>query len=82
MRRHGQSVKYDKILDMEQDIQNKLEEQDEKLNAIFTSVEKIRKYFLVIIWVTVVAVALPVIGLIFAIPSFINTYTSSLEGLL
>ncbi|MFC1731921.1 hypothetical protein ACFL6I_16505 [candidate division KSB1 bacterium] len=67
---------------MEQDIQNKLEEQDAKLDAIFTSVEKTRKYFLVIIWITVIAVALPAIGLIFAIPSFINTYTSSLEGLL
>lgn len=67
---------------MEQDIQKKLEEQDAKLDAIFTSVEKTRKYFLVIIWITVILVVLPVVGLIFAIPSFIDTYTTSLEGLL
>lgn len=67
---------------MEQNIQKKLEEQDEKLEAIFVSVEKTRKYFLVILWVTVAMVVLPAIGLIFAIPSFIKTYTGSLEGLL
>ena len=67
---------------MEQDIQKKLEEQRAKLDAIFISVEKTRKYFLVIIWITVALVVLPAIGLIFALPSFIDTYTISIEGLL
>ena len=67
---------------MEQDIQKKLEEQRAKLDAIFISVEKTRKYFLVIIWITVALVVLPAIGLIFALPSFIDTYTISREGLL
>lgn len=67
---------------MEQDIQKKLEEQGAMLNAILTSVEKTRKYFLIVIWITVIMVVFPAIGLIFAIPSFIDTYTSSLEGLL
>ena len=67
---------------MEQDIQNKLEEQDAKLDAIFVSVEKTRKYFVVMMWITIVVVVLPIIGLIFAIPSFINTYTETLGGLL
>ena len=69
---------------MEQDIQKKLEEQDAKLDAIFVSVEKTRKYFLVILWITVILVVLPIVGLIFAIPAFINTYTGlgGLEGLL
>ena len=67
---------------MEQDIQKKLEEQDAKLDAIFTSVEKTRKYFLVIICITVALVVIPSIVLIFALPSFIDTYTISLEGLL
>lgn len=66
---------------MEQDIKQKLEEQDAKLNAIFTSVEKTRKYFLIIMWVTIALTVLPAIGFIFAIPSFINTY-SSIGGLL
>ena len=67
---------------MEQDIQKKLEEQDAKLNAIYVSVEKTRKYFLIILWVTVIMIVLPAIALFFVIPSFLETYTSSLEGLL
>lgn len=67
---------------MEQDLQAKLEVQEAKLNAIYTSVEKTRKYFLTIIWITVIAVVLPLIGLVFAIPKFINTYTTTFEGLL
>jgi type II secretory pathway component PulF len=60
---------------MEQEIQKKLSEQDIKLDAIYKSVEKTRKYFLVIIWVTVVAVVLPLLGLLFAIPKFIGIYS-------
>lgn len=67
---------------MEQDIQNKLEEQDAKLDAIYISVEKTRKYFLIIMWITIALVVLPAIGLIFAIPAFINTYTTTLDGLI
>jgi len=67
---------------MEQDVQKKLEEQDAKLDAIFKSVEKTRKYFLIIIWITVIMVVLPAVGLFFAIPSFIDSYSSSLEGLI
>lgn len=66
---------------MEQDIQKKLEEQDAKLDAIFVSVEKTRKYFLIIMWISIILVVLPIIGLIFAIPAFIDTYTESLGGL-
>jgi hypothetical protein len=66
---------------MEQDIQKKLEEQDEKLNAISISIEKVRKYFLIIVWITVIMVVLPALGLFYAIPKFLSTYTN-LEGLL
>ena len=55
---------------------------EEKLDAIYVSVEKTRKYFLVVMWITIIAVVLPVLGLVIAIPRFINTYTSTLEGLL
>jgi hypothetical protein len=33
-------------------------------------------------WITVIAVVLPAIGLIFAIPAFINSYNTALQGLL
>ena len=61
---------------MEQEILKKLEEQEKKIDAIFVSVEKTRKYFLTISWVTVIAVVLPLIGLMFAIPNFISTYSN------
>lgn len=67
---------------MDEELRKKIEEQGEKLNAIFTSVEKLRKYFLVTMWVTVLMVALPLIGLVFVIPLFLNTYLGTFEGLL
>jgi len=62
----------------EEMIQKKLEEQDQKLNLIFISVEKIRRYFLAVLIVSLVVFVLPLIGLVFAIPAFLNNYTSAL----
>jgi len=67
---------------MEPETQNKLEEMDQKLNAIYASVEKTRKYFLMVMWITIAMVVLPLLGLIFVIPSFISSYTETLNGLL
>ncbi len=64
---------------MDPEIQKKLADQEAKLDAIYRSVEKTRKYFLVVLWVTVLAVVLPSIGLVFAIPSFLSTYSSYQE---
>jgi hypothetical protein len=65
---------------MDQDLQKKIDEQGVKIDAIYKSVEKTRKYFLMIIWITVIAVVLPLIGLMFVLPSFLSTYTSTLGG--
>lgn len=67
---------------MESEISKKLAEQDAKLNAILKSVEKTRKLFLIIVWITVIAFVLPLLAAVFVIPSFIQSYMSSLEGLL
>ena len=67
---------------MEEEINKKLEEQGTKIDAIYKSVEKTRKYFLIIIWVSVVAFVIPLIGMIFVIPAFVNNYLGSFEGLL
>lgn len=64
---------------MDQEIKNKLDEQTIKIDAIFASVEKSRKYFLITMWVTLLAVVLPMIGLAFVGPSFVNSYTSNLN---
>jgi len=66
---------------MEQEILKKIEEQGLKIDAIYVSVEKTRKYFLMIIWITVLAVVVPMIGLAFFVPSFLSNYTSTLVDL-
>lgn len=66
---------------MDQEIKNKLDEQTAKIDAIYASVEKTRKYFLVIAWVTILTVVLPMIGLLFYAPSIMSTYVDQLNGL-
>ncbi len=52
-----------------------LEGQDAKLNAIYVSVEKTRKYFKWTMIISIVVIVLPLIGLLFAIPAFLSTYS-------
>ncbi|MEI7810338.1 MAG: hypothetical protein WCI41_02150, partial [bacterium] len=68
-------------MDTQQEILKRLIEQDAKIDAIYKSVEKTRKYFVMIMWVTVIAVVLPLIGLMFAIPAFLGNYANTLGGL-
>ncbi len=67
---------------MENEIIKRLDEQGAKIEAIYKSVEKTRKYFLIIIWGSVICFVLPLIGLIFVIPAFLSSYLGSFEGLL
>ena len=67
---------------MEPNIQAKLTELETKIDAIYVSTEKTRRYFQIVMWVTIVMVVLPFVGLLFAIPAFINSYTAALEGLM
>ncbi|OGG59972.1 hypothetical protein A3C86_01010 [Candidatus Kaiserbacteria bacterium RIFCSPHIGHO2_02_FULL_49_16] len=63
------------------DILQKLESLEKKVDAVYVSAEKTRKYFLTVIIVSVIAFVLPLIGLLFAIPSFLSTY-SDISGLI
>ena len=65
----------------EQHILQKLEEQEKKLEAIYRSVEKTRKYFLWTLIITAVAFLLPLLGLWFLIPKVLSLYATGLEGL-
>ena len=60
---------------MEEDVRAKLDQIEKKIDAIFSSAEKTRKYFLATIIVTGIAFVLPLIGLVFAVPSFLSTYS-------
>jgi hypothetical protein len=67
---------------MEPDIQNKLAQLEAKIDEIYVSVEKTRRYFQITMWVTIIVVVLPFLALLFVIPAMINSYTAALDGLL
>ena len=65
-----------------QSILARLEAQDQKLEAIYQSVEKGRKYFLLSMWVTIAFFVLPLVALIFIVPWFLSSMLGAYEGLL
>ena len=67
---------------MEQDTQVKITELETKIAVLETSVHKIRTYFKIIVWVSVIMFVLPLLGMLIAIPAFLNTYNSALGGLI
>ncbi len=62
----------------EQAILAQTEQNRELLEKIYASTEKTRKMFLWTLIITIVTFLLPIIGLIFAIPYFLNNYVSPL----
>lgn len=60
---------------MNEDILSKIKEQEEKLDKIYYSVEKTRKYFLATLIATVVVILLPLVGMLFIVPRIISIYT-------
>ncbi|MDO8552885.1 MAG: hypothetical protein Q7S01_05215 [bacterium] len=65
----------------EQEIIQRLNALQQKIDATYISAEKTRKYFLTVIIVSVIAFVLPLVGLFLAIPSFLSTY-SDISGLI
>lgn len=65
---------------MEQEILNRTQAQDELLQKIYISTEKTRKYFLWTFYMTLAFFVLPLLALMFVIPTFLSTI-SSIQGL-
>jgi hypothetical protein len=65
---------------MDQELSNRLDEIEGKVKQIYTSVEKTRKYFQIVLWVTIGMVVLPTLGLLFAVPVFLNSYINMTAG--
>jgi len=66
---------------MDQEVQNKMASLENKINAIYISVEKTRK---IIMWtgiITIAVIILPLIALMFVIPSFLSNYTNTINTL-
>ena len=53
---------------------------EKKIDAMYVSVEKVRRYLFWTAVVTIALVVLPAIGLVFTIPKFISTYSAALNG--
>lgn len=58
---------------MENEILKRLEEQAQKIEEIFISAEKTRKYFLWTLIISAALVVFPLIGLMLFIPQFTST---------
>ncbi|MCX6754087.1 MAG: hypothetical protein NTV03_03480 [Candidatus Nomurabacteria bacterium] len=67
---------------MELNTDQKLDEINRKVEAVYISVEKTRKYFKWTMIITVVVLVLPLIGLLFALPSFMANYVGGINGTL
>lgn len=63
------------------EILEKIKEQDNKLDAIYKSVERMRKYFLWTLIVTVATIVIPLIALIIILPWFLKVMTSAYSGM-
>jgi len=66
---------------MDPETKEKLEALGKRVEEIYISVEKTRKYFLWTMIATIVMFVLPLIALAIVIPFFLNTITSGLNGL-
>lgn len=64
---------------MDEEILKKLQEQEVKLDKIFRSVEKTRKYFLWTLIITLVTFVLPLIVFAALIPKIIGVYSTNVN---
>lgn len=66
---------------MDNTIKAQLDAQDEKIEAIYQSVEKTRKYLLIIMWSSLAMIALPLLAAVAIVPMLINTFSSYANSL-
>lgn len=73
VRQDGAVVRYTSAMD--NDTANRLATLEAKIDAIYRSVEKTRQYFMWTLISTAVMFLLPLVLLLFAIPSFLSVYS-------
>ncbi len=66
---------------MNEELNKKIDAQQEKIDKIYQSVEKTRKYFLWTFIITIVVFVLPLIVMLLILPSIISSYSNTLNGL-
>ncbi len=58
-----------------------LDELSRKLDAVYVSVEKTRRYIQWALIATVLALVLPLLAALFIVPAFVTQYTSTIDTL-
>jgi len=66
---------------MDDELLKKIQVQEAKLDSIYASVEKLRKYFLWTLIITVATVVLPLLVLVFMLPWLMGTLGAAYGGL-
>jgi hypothetical protein len=66
---------------MNEEIIQKLNEHGEKIEEIRKSIDKMRKYFLWTLIITVVTIVVPLIAIVAIIPWFLKIITSAYSGI-
>lgn len=66
---------------MEQELKQYINEQQKKIDAIYESVEKTRKYIQWTIIVSVICFVIPLVSLFIIIPILMNNYATMIGGL-
>ena len=67
---------------MDPKLQEQLDEQELRIAEILQSVRKTEKYMRWTFWVTIIVVVLPIVLLVFVLPSLMSSYTKTIEGLI
>lgn len=60
---------------MDPSLQSRLDTLERKVDAVYTSAEKTRKYMMWTAIITVAVIVLPLLGLVFVIPQFISLFS-------
>lgn len=64
---------------MEQNVQERLDAMEVKIDTTLKAVKKIQWYMTVTAWVTIAVIVLPMLGLLFAIPALLSSYTEAMN---
>jgi type II secretory pathway component PulF len=60
---------------MDPSLQARLDTLERKIDAVYTSAEKTRKYMMWTAIITIAVIVLPLLGLVFIIPQFVSLFS-------
>ena len=61
---------------MDSELQTRLDRLEQKIDAALAAAERARKYLWWMAVISIALIVLPAIGIVFALPSFLSTYSS------